>query len=245
MIGVDDRGRRPGGGARVGGRARRRLGDLLRAASVTGVPARARTGASCTPQHRSGQGCTSRCGCPPRARPQHRCQCGSTATAGSRAPTWTAPPSTMRGRPAVGWSPVSSTDWRPRTEPRGTPRAQVACAHGRLADGVRDLGGDPLGMVLAGGSAGGQLAVSVVHRAATGTQASSCGRPAPAPRAAAALYPALDSVDGIEHGGRSPVPGLDARYGKTVHAGKTPTEVPDGTGRSPASTPPARARRRR
>lgn len=40
---------------------------------------------------------------------------------------------------------------------------------------TRGLRSDPRRIVLAGGSTRGQLAVSVTYRAATGTQASSCG----------------------------------------------------------------------
>lgn len=100
---------------------------------------------------------------------------------------------------------------------------QVACALGRLGAEAAQLGGDPRRIVLAGASAGGQLAVTVGYRAATGTQDSACGLPVPAPRAVVAEYPALDPVDGYEHG----FPRGDARNFKILYTGGTPAQVPD------------------
>ncbi|WP_051086024.1 alpha/beta hydrolase [Actinomycetospora chiangmaiensis] len=100
---------------------------------------------------------------------------------------------------------------------------QVACALGRFAAEAGRLGGDLGRMVLAGASAGGQLAVSVGYRAATGTQDSACGLPVPAPRAVVAEYPALDPVDGYEHG----LPHADARAFKRAYTGGSPAEVPE------------------
>ena len=103
---------------------------------------------------------------------------------------------------------------------------EVACALGRVAADATALGGDPSRVVLGGDSAGGQLAVSVAYHAASGTQASSCGPSVPVPRAVAVEYPAVDLVDGYEHGARSPVPQFDARWLAATYTGGSPSEVP-------------------
>ena len=104
---------------------------------------------------------------------------------------------------------------------------EVACALGRVATDAASLGGDPSRIVLGGDSAGGQLAVSVAEHAASGTQVSSCGTPVPVPRAVAVEYPAVDLVDGYEHGARSPVPQFDARWLAATYTGGSPGQVPD------------------
>ena len=104
---------------------------------------------------------------------------------------------------------------------------EVACALGQVAGEAASLGGDPSRIVLGGDSAGGQLAVSVADHAASGTQASSCASAVPTPRAVAVEYPAVDLVDGYQHGARSPVPQFDARWLAATYTGGSPAEVPD------------------
>jgi acetyl esterase/lipase len=104
---------------------------------------------------------------------------------------------------------------------------EVACALGRVGTDAASLGGDPTRVVLGGDSAGGQLVVSVAYHAASGTQASSCGSSVPVPRAVAVEYPAVDLVDGYEHGARSPVPPFDARWLATTYTGGSPSQVPE------------------
>jgi acetyl esterase/lipase len=43
----------------------------------------------------------------------------------------------------------------------------------------------------------------------------------------AAEYPAVDLVDGYEHGARSPVPQFDARWLAATYTGGSPSEVPE------------------
>lgn len=134
-------------------------------------------------------------------------------------------PAELRRFSREGWL-VMSVEYELATPGHATwDRAgpQVACALGRLQAEAARLGGDPRRIVLAGASAGGQLAVSVAYRAATGTQESSCGLPVPVPRGVVAEYPALDPVDGYAHG----VPRDDARNFKVSYTGGTPTQVPD------------------
>jgi acetyl esterase/lipase len=128
-----------------------------------------------------------------------------------------------------GWLVVSveyglSAPGRPTWDRAGP---EVACALGRVATGAASLGGDPGRIVLGGDSAGGQLAVSVGYHAASGTQASSCGTPVPVPRAVAVEYPAVDLVDGYQHGAHSPVPQFDARWLAATYTGGSPPEVPE------------------
>ncbi|GLZ55947.1 alpha/beta hydrolase [Actinomycetospora sp. NBRC 106378] len=134
-------------------------------------------------------------------------------------------PADLRRYAQEGWL-VMSVEYelaRPGRPTWDLAGPQVACALGRLAAEAAPLGGDVRRLVLAGASAGGQLAVSVGYRAATGTQDSSCGLPVPVPSAVVAEYPALDPVDGYERG----VPRADSRAFKRAYTGGTPAEVPE------------------
>ena len=74
--------------------------------------------------------------------------------------------------------------------------------------------------MVAGDSAGGQLATSVGYRAAAGTQPSACPSPVPVPRAIATLYPAVDLADTYRRG--------DGAQGFAIaYTGGTPDQVPD------------------
>jgi acetyl esterase len=99
---------------------------------------------------------------------------------------------------------------------------QVACALSRVAERAAADGGDPRRIVLAGDSAGGQLAVTVGERAASGTQPSACASPlgVPVPRAIATLYPAVDLADTWTNGRGGQRPAL-------TYTGGTPDQVPD------------------
>jgi acetyl esterase/lipase len=123
---------------------------------------------------------------------------------------------------SVGYTLDSAT--RPTWDVAGP---QVACALTRVAALARGLGGDPDRIVLAGDSAGGQLAVSVAYHAASGTQASSCGGVVPVPRGVIVQYPAVDLVDGYAHGYDPGHPGSSAAYLVRWYLGGTPQQVPD------------------
>jgi acetyl esterase len=123
-----------------------------------------------------------------------------------------------------GWLVVSveytlSAPGRPTWDVAGP---QVACALARVAEHAGGYGGDPGRVVVAGDSAGGQLATSVGYRAAAGTQASACASPVPVPvpRAIATLYPAVDLADTYHRG--------EGAGGFAVgYTGGTPDQVPD------------------
>ncbi|HSK60094.1 MAG TPA: alpha/beta hydrolase fold domain-containing protein [Actinomycetospora sp.] len=123
-----------------------------------------------------------------------------------------------------GWLVVSveytlSAPGRPTWDVAGP---QVACALSRVTEHADEYGGDPGRIVLAGDSAGGQLATSVGYRAAAGTQASACASPVPVPvpRAIATLYPAVDLADTYHRG-------EGARGFAVAYTGGTPDQVPD------------------
>jgi acetyl esterase len=130
----------------------------------------------------------------------------------------------MRRFADAGWLAVSveytlATPGRPTWDVAGP---QVACALSRIAEHAGEYGGDPQRLVLAGDSAGGQLAVSVGERAASRTQPSACPSPAavPVPRAIATVYPAVDLADTYAHGRGAQRPAV-------TYTGGTPEQVPD------------------
>lgn len=125
----------------------------------------------------------------------------------------------MRRYADRGWWGISVeyTLARPGRPTWDAAAAQVACALARIAEQAPAVGGDPSRIVLAGDSAGGQLAVSVAYRVAAGDQRSSCGGRVPTPRAVALQYPAVDPAAGW-------TPGPDP---VVTYTGGTPAEVPD------------------
>jgi acetyl esterase len=104
---------------------------------------------------------------------------------------------------------------------------QVACALTKIAAQAAGRGGDPSKIVLAGDSAGGQLAVSVAYHAASGTQPSSCGGTVPVPKGVLVQYPAVDLVGAYEHGVWPGQPDTPAGYLAQLYLGGTPAQVPD------------------
>jgi acetyl esterase len=72
--------------------------------------------------------------------------------------------------------------------------ADVACALSWTARNATRLGADLNRLVLAGDSAGGNLAINLGYSAAAGTARSNCGGTVPVPAAVVATYPAVDPV---------------------------------------------------
>jgi acetyl esterase len=128
------------------------------------------------------------------------------------------------GRLVVSVGYTLATRTRPTWDVAGP---EVACALTKVAALAPGLGGDPSRIVLAGDSAGGQLAVSVAYHAASGTQASSCGGTVPVPRGVLVQYPAVDPVDAYEHGYAPGHPGESASWLQRDYLGGSPQQVPD------------------
>ncbi|HEY2224326.1 alpha/beta hydrolase [Actinomycetospora sp.] len=146
-----------------------------------------------------------------------------------------------RGRLAVSVAYTLSTGTRPTWDVAGP---QVACALTKVAALAPGRGGDPGRIVLAGDSAGGQLAVSVGYHAASGTQPSSCGGVVPVPRGVLVQYPAVDLLDAYAHGHFPGQPGTPGAYLAQLYTGGTPEQVPDryrAVSGGPAITPRAPA----
>jgi acetyl esterase len=146
-----------------------------------------------------------------------------------------------RGRLVVSVAYTLSNGTRPTWDVAGP---QVACALTKVAALAPGLGGDPNRIVLAGDSAGGQLAVSVGYHAASGTQPSSCGGVVPVPRGVLVQYPAVDLVDAYEHGHFPGQPSTPGAYLGQLYTGGTPEQVPDryrAVSGGPAITPRAPA----
>ena len=129
-----------------------------------------------------------------------------------------------QGRLVVSVGYTLATRTRPTWDVAGP---EVACALTKVAALAPGLGGDPGRIVLAGDSAGGQLAVSVAYHAASGTQASSCGGTVPVPRGVLVQYPAVDLADAYAHGYDPGHPGASASYLQRDYLGGSPQQVPD------------------
>jgi acetyl esterase len=128
------------------------------------------------------------------------------------------------GRLVISVAYTLATRTRPTWDVAGP---QVACALTRVAALAPGLGGDPSRIVLAGDSAGGQLAVSVAYHAASGTQPSSCGGVVPVPRGVLVQYPAVDLLDAYVHGTAPGHPGVSEDYLLDYYLGGSPQQVPD------------------
>jgi acetyl esterase len=110
-----------------------------------------------------------------------------------------------------GWL-VVSVDYRLATQRHPTwdeaPR-DVACALVWAEANAARFGGDPARLVIAGDSAGGNLAVNVAYAAAQHRAQSSCGGVVPVPKAVVVQYPVVDPQNAYDNG--YPVPGAEPK----------------------------------
>ncbi|WP_099867575.1 alpha/beta hydrolase [Pararhizobium haloflavum] len=100
----------------------------------------------------------------------------------------------------------------------------VACGLAWVYANAETFGGDPERIVLAGDSAGGNLAINLAYGAALGRVRSNCGN-VPVPKAVVVQYPAVDPVATYERG--FPVPGFEPRMLMMGYVGGTPDEFPE------------------
>lgn len=101
---------------------------------------------------------------------------------------------------------------------------QIGCALAWADVHAGELGGDARRVVVAGESAGGNLAINTSYRAAADTPPTPCGDVPPI-AAVATLYPAVDAAFGHEN--PEPVMGTWGRSMVEQYTGGTPAEVPD------------------
>jgi len=126
-----------------------------------------------------------------------------------------------------GWL-VISVEYRLATEHRPTwdkAPADVACALSWSAANSPRWGGDPERLVLAGDSAGGNLAVNLAYGVALGPIASSCGGTVPVPDAVVVQYPVVDPLNAYDEG--YPARGFEPQMFTERYLGGTPADHPD------------------
>lgn len=120
--------------------------------------------------------------------------------------------------------PVISVDYRLAPPPRWSDAtADVACALVWVTEHSGDYGIDPSRIVLAGGSAGGSLALNTSYAIAGNDVSSSCGGTPTRPVAVAAFYPASDLAGVFSDNGSF---GYGSRAARD-YLGGSPAEVPD------------------
>jgi len=126
-----------------------------------------------------------------------------------------------------GWL-VISTQYRLATATDHTwnqAPGDVACALAWAARNATQLGVDLKRLVLAGDSAGGNLAINLAYSAAAGTARSNCGGTVPVPAAVVVTYPAVDPIS-VYHDTFA----LGSVSGATAlaeYAGGTPQQYPN------------------
>ncbi|MGB3771246.1 MAG: alpha/beta hydrolase [Rhodococcus sp. (in: high G+C Gram-positive bacteria)] len=104
---------------------------------------------------------------------------------------------------------------------------QVGCALARIGGIAARYGGDASRLVLAGDSAGGQLAVTAGWGAAKGTATSSCRGTIAVPSAVVTQYPALDPAGAWLNGFSGGAATNNVRQIGELYTGGTPGEVPE------------------
>jgi acetyl esterase len=101
--------------------------------------------------------------------------------------------------------------------------ADVACALAWTDRNATRLGVDLDRLVLAGDSAGGNLAINLGYSAAAGTARSDCG-PVPVPAAVVASYPAVNPVS--VYNDKFTLGSVDGSHAVTEYTGGTPQQYP-------------------
>jgi acetyl esterase len=101
---------------------------------------------------------------------------------------------------------------------------RIGCALSWARVQTPGLAGDPSRLVLAGDSAGANLAINAAYQAASGSLTSTCGGTPAAARAVVGLYPVVDPVGFHDVGGEL---GSDARRMTEDYTGGAPTTLPE------------------
>jgi len=96
----------------------------------------------------------------------------------------------------------------------------VACALVWTSQNAAKFGGDASRIIVAGDSAGGNLAINLAYSAALGVAHSDCGGTVPVPRAVVVQYPAVDPMSTYNYG----IGGPDAAQ---EYIGGTPQQYPE------------------
>ncbi len=125
-----------------------------------------------------------------------------------------------------GWL-VISTQYRLATATDHTwnqAPGDVACALAWTARNATRLGVDLNRLVLAGDSAGGNLAINLAYSAAAGTARSDCGGTVPVPAAVVVTYPAVNPVS-VYHDNFA-LGSVSGAAALTEYAGGTPQQYP-------------------
>ena len=123
---------------------------------------------------------------------------------------------------------VVSVDYRLATPENPTwdkaPK-DVACALTWVRDNATRYGGDPDQLIVAGDSAGGNLAINLAYDAANGKAESSCGGAVPVPQAVIGQYPVVSPQSAYDEG--FPVPAFEPQMFTERYLGGTPQQHPD------------------
>jgi acetyl esterase/lipase len=102
---------------------------------------------------------------------------------------------------------------------------EVACALVWTSQNAARFGGDPSRIVVAGDSAGGNLAVNLAYSAALGVAQSDCGGTVPVPRAVVVQYPVVDPNNAYVNGFGPP--GHGPKDFTSEYIGGTPEQYPN------------------
>jgi acetyl esterase len=103
----------------------------------------------------------------------------------------------------------------------------VSCALVWTAQNAARFGGDAERLVVAGDSAGGNLALNLAYSAASGHARSNCAGEVPTPNAVVVQYPVVDPQDAYDRGWGPPGEPADPKVFLAQYIGGTPQQFPD------------------